>query len=395
MEIGLAAGFRGPVELTERFEILEFLGDGAAGCVYKVRDRQRNNMVMALKVLADEHAFDEATLDRFLQEIKLCQSIRHPNLVEAYDLIEEGDSVAYTMELVDGGSLQAMFSQRKIGIEAVEKIMDQVLMAVAELHNHGVVHRDIKMENVLLRTDGTVKLTDLGLMKQLGTQGLTKPGLLLGTPQYMPPEYVRRSVYDERGDIYTLGLLLYELVSGKRWLSHLRGQEVINYLVKTRFEINRATLAGVSPKHLEILGRALDHDPALRYQTAGEMRAAFAKATAPAIEPQPRGAEIKAGVSLERYSELARSQTVIVSKRRYLVAIALTFGVLIGILVSTIVIHRRKMALNPAPAPVSTEALELSTQQGLTSDQTSSAAAERNSLPISPKKSKKSDGVER
>ncbi len=360
MEIGLAAGFRGPAALTERFEILEFLGDGAAGYVYKVKDRQRDNKVMALKVLADEHAFDEATLDRFLQEIKLCQSIRHPNLVEAYDLIEQGDCVAYTMELVDGGSLQAMFSQRKIGIEAVEKIMDQVLMAVAELHRHGVVHRDIKMENVLLRTDGTVKLTDLGLMKQLGAQGLTQPGLLLGTPQYMPPEYVRRSVYDERGDIYTLGLLLYELVSGKRWLSHLRGQEVINYLVKTRFEINRATLAGVSPKHIEILGRALDHDPTRRYQTAGEMRTALSNPSKQAVvaEPQSAGAEIKAGVSLERYSQLAYSQATTDSKRRYIIPIALSFGLLIGILVSTIVVHHRRSASTRQPAASAAEPIE-------------------------------------
>lgn len=383
MEIGLAGGFKGPAALTERFEIIELLGDGAAGFVYKVKDRQRDNKVMALKILADEFAFDEATLDRFLQEIKICQSIRHPNLVEAYDLIETGDTVAYTMELVDGGSLQAMFSQRKIGIEAIERIMEQVLLAVAELHKYGIVHRDIKMENVLLRTDGTVKVTDLGLMKQIGTQGLTKPGLLLGTPQYMPPEYVRRSVYDERGDIYTLGLLLYELVSGKRWLSHLRGQEVINYLIKTRFEINRASLAGVSPKHVEILGRALDHDPNRRFQTANEMRLAFKER--PKLAPEPKqsvGTEIRAGVSMERYAELATSQAVSHNhRRRYVVPIALCFGLLLGILMSSIILANRRTA-NQAALEQKREAAE----QASSADSTGNGPVVTDRRPAAQKK---------
>jgi len=354
VETGIIPGFRGPAALTERFDVLELLGDGAAGFVYKVRDRSRNNQVMALKILADGLAFDEHTLDRFLQEIKICQSIKHPNLVEAYDLIEVGDAVAYTMELVDGGSLQKIFSQKKIGYEAIDRIMEQVLMALSELHIRGVVHRDIKMENVLLGTDGIVKLGDLGLMKELGADGFTKPGLLLGTPQYMPPEYVKNGGYDERGDIYTLGLLLYELVSGKRWLSHLRGQEVINYLIRTRFQINRASLAGVPRKYVEILSCALDHNPDKRYQTAAEMLAAC-RATPTVVEAAaPRAAEIKGGVSLERYSQLANSHALTAnSSSRSLVVMALAFGLLIGILASAIVLNKRRASIeakNQAPA---------------------------------------------
>jgi serine/threonine protein kinase len=273
--------FQGPFGnqpgLSDRFEVISALGDGAAGFVYRVRDRERGNKEVALKVLANDLAFDEATLERFMAELKICQHLRHTNVVEAYDLIQLGDTVAYTMEFIDGGSLQSIFVKRKIGYDAIDRIFEQVLDGVQALHERNLVHRDIKLENVLVGTNGVVKLTDLGLMKQLGKKGLTKPGILLGTPQYMPPEYVRESRYDERGDIYTLGLMLYELLTGKRWLSHLSGQEVITHLLKTKFQISRESLVGIPRKYLRVLTRALDARPDYRYQSAMEMKRDFSE----------------------------------------------------------------------------------------------------------------------
>lgn len=325
--------------LSERFEVLSVLGDGAAGFVYRVRDRVRGGQEVALKVLANDLAFDEATLDRFIQELKVCQALRHPNLVEAYDLIEIGDTVAYTMEFVDGGSLQGLFAQQKIGHEAIDRIFEQVLDAVQLLHENGVIHRDIKLENVLVRTDGTVKITDLGLMKQMGNKAMTRPGILLGTPQYMPPEYVKQSVYDQRGDIYTLGLMLYELLTGKRWLSHLRGQEVINHLIKTKFEVCRQSLAGVPPKYCKILALALELDPKKRYQSAREMKADF---LGRAEHPEPMvedGLEIRGGLQIQNYSAaLEAPQPAVWNTLWFRLGTALVVGVLGTILAAAVLL---------------------------------------------------------
>ena len=261
--------------LADRFKVLDMIGDGAMGFVYHVIDRLRGDREVALKVLASDQAFDQATFDRFLAELRTCQTIRHPNLVEAYDLIEMGDTVAYTMEFVDGGSLQSLFVERKMSYSQIDKIIYQVLCGVQAIHDRGIVHRDLKLENVLIRSDGTIKIADLGLMKKLGQRGDTNENMLLGTPQYMPPEYVKYSEYSKAGDIYTCGLMLYEMLTGKRWLNHLKGQDVINYLIKTRFHVSRASLTGVPDKYLKALSKALDPNPEARFQSAKEMQDAL------------------------------------------------------------------------------------------------------------------------
>lgn len=260
--------------LMERFQLIKVLGEGAAGAVYHVHDRLSNKEV-ALKVLMNKSAFDEHTLQRFKQEIEACQSIRHPNIVEAYDFIELPDTIAFSMEFVDGKDLRYSFAEGKLDYQEIDDIFDQLLSALSELHQRGIIHRDIKLENVLIRKDGLVKLSDLGLMKRLDKEKLTRTGVLLGTAQYLPPEYIKGSLYDHRGDIYVAGIMLYELLTGKRRLADKAGVEAIEHLIKTKFKVPKINLTGVPKKYLYIIEKSLDPNPKKRFQSAEEMQDAF------------------------------------------------------------------------------------------------------------------------
>ncbi|MBX7144420.1 MAG: serine/threonine protein kinase [Oligoflexia bacterium] len=297
-------------DLSERFEVIGVLGEGAAGAVYRVRDRKHDGKEVALKILLNNSAFDENTLDRFLAELKICQTIHHPNIVEAYDLIHLGDTIAFTMEYVAGSDLGNLFRTRRFSYSEVDDIFCKILAGVSVLHEHKVVHRDLKLENVLIGENGTVKISDLGLMKWGEFESMTRTGILLGTAQYMPPEYVRESAYDERGDVYAVGLMLYEVLTGKRRLNEKSGNEALEYLIRTQFELPRITLTGLPRKYLAIIDRATAVDPLLRYQSAEEMRQALVML---AVSPEEAEAPIKPrSIETERFCEKAvRSSTIL------------------------------------------------------------------------------------
>jgi len=287
--------------LMERFKVLDVLGEGAAGAVYRVSDRDNGYKECALKVLINKSAFDENTLERFKEEVRICQKIRHANIVRAYELIELSDAVAFTMEYVQGSDISKFVGHRRPRLEAIDSIIEQVLAALDELHSHGILHRDIKLENILLRKDGVVKLIDLGLMKNLENQGLTRTGVLLGTAQYMAPEYIKGSQYDARSDIYAVGIVIYELVTGQRRLADKPGNEVIDYLLKTKFKIPQASLSGVPKKYLHIIERAMHPNPKKRFQTAMEMREAVVSVDHPLVDADQ--GEVQSALDLHEYSK--------------------------------------------------------------------------------------------
>ena len=290
---------REPV-LFNRFEVVRTLGQGAAGTVYQVKDRSQGHKLVALKVLTDMEAFDENTLRRFKDEFLVCQKIRHPNLVEAYDFFELGSAVAFSMEYISGVDLGRLFEQRHLKYEEIEPMFSDILSALHELHKQGVVHRDLKLENILVADNGVAKLSDLGLLKKPQDKGLTKTGILLGTAPYFPPEYIKRSRYDQRGDIYALGIMLWELLTHKRWLHDKRGMEAIEHLIKTKFKIPEITMTGLPEKFKKILRKALDPDPEKRYQTVLEMRDAFRNSEE---QSQGKNTELKVTINIHDYAE--------------------------------------------------------------------------------------------
>jgi serine/threonine-protein kinase len=257
---------------AKNFEIIRSLGTGATGEVFLARALLDGGREVALKVLENPDAFDELTLNRFRSEVQVLRALNHPNILRAYDFFDYKGCLAFTMEFVDGMDLSKIISQHKLNNDQVDEIMLQVLDAVHELHSNNIIHRDIKLENILLRRDGCVKLGDLGLMKRVDSKALTRPGLILGTAQYMPPEYIKKGVYDVRGDLYALGIVLLELLAAKRRLHNVAENKAMEHIIKSRFAISEDLLDGISKGYRAIIAKATNLDPKRRYQNALEMR---------------------------------------------------------------------------------------------------------------------------
>ena len=263
--------FRSHPGWAERFQVIRLLGEGSAGLVYHVLDRRRDNAEMAFKILINKDAYDENTLVRFRREMEVCQNLRHPNLVEAYDFLEDGGKVGFTMEFVGGLDLGKLCARARLEYSEIDRVLEELLSALDELHRKAIVHRDVKLENIMMRNDGVIKLGDLGLVKLCEATKITRTGVLLGTAQYMPPEYIKYNRYEPAGDIYSVGVALYEMLSGKRRLAGLNGMEAIRHLFKTGFDMPREDLGAAPERYRRLLGRALSNNPKKRYQNAGEM----------------------------------------------------------------------------------------------------------------------------
>src|SRR5262249_19961774 len=201
--------------LGQRYEILETLGRGGMGAVYKARDREVNRVV-ALKVIRPDLAGNSSIIDRFKQELILSREVTHKNVVRIYDL-GDADGVKFiTMEYVEGNDLRSLIMEKKkfSPSEAVE-IMLQICRALEAAHTVGVIHRDLKPQNIMSDNQGRIVVMDFGLARLLESNGMTQTGALVGTMEYMSPEQALGSTLDQRSDLFTLGLIFYELLTGK------------------------------------------------------------------------------------------------------------------------------------------------------------------------------------
>jgi len=202
--------------LSRRYRILGELGRGGMGVVYKVRDRTLDE-VLAVKVLPIDRVQDAADLARFRRELRLARAVRHPNVARV-DHLEEGPGFAYyTMEYVPGETLETLIDQgAAVGLDFALSVARQLTAGLAAVHDAGIVHRDMKPANVVLTPEGRVVLMDFGIARyEQVDSGLTTTGMSLGTPLYMAPEQAVGAELDARADLYSLGVLLYELVTGQ------------------------------------------------------------------------------------------------------------------------------------------------------------------------------------
>ena len=199
---------------AERYEILEELGSGGMGRVYKVLDKELETLAV-LKVLLPEVAADPETIPRFRNELKLSREISHKNVCRMFDLGMFEGTYYITMEFVDGESLKnIILMTKKLSVATAVDISRQICDGLGEAHRHGVVHRDLKPGNILIDRDGNAKILDFGLARSIESKGITATGVIIGTPQYMSPEQVQEKTVDQRSDIYSLGVLLYEMLTG-------------------------------------------------------------------------------------------------------------------------------------------------------------------------------------
>jgi|CZKY01.1.fsa_nt_gi tetratricopeptide (TPR) repeat protein/predicted Ser/Thr protein kinase len=254
-----------------RYEIMGVLGQGGMGAVYKARDRELDRLI-ALKVIRPELATDPAILQRFKQELILSRNITHKNVVRIFDL-GEADGIRFiSMEYIDGEDLRTILRREgKFSPKEAIAVVEQVCRALDSAHSEGVIHRDLKPQNIMRDKHGRIVVMDFGLARSLGESGLTQTGALVGTLEYMSPEQALGSTLDQRSDIFSVGLIFYELLTGKA--PYEADTAIASLMKRTREEARSASDVDASvPRSLSaIVGRCLEREPANRYHSAVEL----------------------------------------------------------------------------------------------------------------------------
>ena len=280
------------------YEVLSILGTGGMAEVYRARDTRLGRDI-ALKVVNEALAGDPELVHRFEQEARLAGSLNHPNLVAVYDVGLHEGSPYFITELLKGESLRNRLSRGRVPLDTALDWGGQLAQGLAAAHARGIVHRDVKPENVFVTSDGHVKLLDFGIAKLAEasraegphgmlddtvtpTEGQTRTGAILGTPAYMSPEQVRGEKVDARTDVFSLGALLYEMLSGRRPFPG-------DSLVESGHAIlhdEPPPLPGVPPPLAQLIRRCLAKDPEARFQSARDLAFAL-EALRSDVEPRP------------------------------------------------------------------------------------------------------------
>ncbi|HEY8844852.1 MAG TPA: Stk1 family PASTA domain-containing Ser/Thr kinase [Gaiellaceae bacterium] len=259
-----------------RYRIVRKLGAGGMADVYLAEDQELGRQV-AIKILNDRHAADDSFIERFRREAKNAAGLSHPNIVSIYDRGEAEGTYYIAMEFLDGRSLKELIVGRgpapiKVAIEYARNI----LAALAAAHRQGIVHRDIKPHNVLIGAEGRVKVTDFGIARS-GASQMTEVGSIIGTAQYLSPEQARGAPVDQTSDLYSAGVVLYEMLTGQ---VPFTGDTPLEIAMKHLSEVPRppSEHRPEIPHDLDsIVLRALAKDPSERYQSAEEMDADLAR----------------------------------------------------------------------------------------------------------------------
>lgn len=269
-----AAGIAPGTLMGRRFQVLSVLGTGGMGVVYKARDRELDDLV-ALKVLRRDVAGDRVQLERLKSEIKLARKITHPNVLRTYDF-GELDRVAFiSMEYVRGVTLRFMLDQaHRLPYSAGLRLAKQLCAGLGAAHAVGVIHRDIKPENLILEPTGNAKLMDFGIARPVSrlTPGQTQAGFIVGTPQYLAPEQVQGGDIDTRADIYSCGVVLYEIFSGEVPFKADTAMEVLVKHLQEEPQSPRAHWTDMPPRLEAAILRCLRKSPASRFQTIEELQ---------------------------------------------------------------------------------------------------------------------------
>ncbi len=257
--------------LAGRYEIIEELGKGGMGNVYRVVDNKINEEV-ALKLLKPEIAADKTILERFSNELKLARKIVHKNVGRMYHLGEDKGTHFITMEYVSGQDLKGLIRQTgQLAVGTVINIAKQVCDGMEEAHKLGVIHRDLKPNNIMIDREGNVRILDFGIARSLKEKGITGAGVIIGTPEYMSPEQVEGKEADQRADIYSLGVILYEMVTGR---VPFEGDTPLSIAYKHKHEAPqdpRKINAQIPEDLSSLVLRCLEKDKEKRYQSSGEL----------------------------------------------------------------------------------------------------------------------------
>jgi TolB-like protein/Flp pilus assembly protein TadD len=257
---------------ADRYKIIEQLGTGGMGAVYRVEDTKIGQDI-ALKLIKPEIASDKKTIERFRNELKTTRMISHRNVCRMFDLGDAEGTHFITMEYIPGEDLKSFI--RRVGQLPSGKaisIAKQVCEGLAEAHRLGVVHRDLKSNNIMIDKEGNARIMDFGIARSLEAKGITGAGVMIGTPEYMSPEQVEGKEIDQRSDIYSLGVILYEMVTG---LVPFEGDTPFTIGVKHKSEMPKDPKelnSQISDDLSHVILRCLEKEKEKRFQSAGEVR---------------------------------------------------------------------------------------------------------------------------
>ena len=276
--------------VAERYEVLERVGGGGMAEVFRARDSRLSREV-AIKILHAQYAHDDAFVERFRREARAAASLHDPHVVEVYDAGSDGETHFLVMEYVPGGTLKdgLRLEGRYPEREALD-IGAQIAEALEAAHARGLVHRDLKPQNVLFDAAGKVKVADFGIAKAAGDQ-LTQTSSVLGSPHYFSPEQAHGRVVDERSDLYSLGVVLYELLTGQPPFDGDSPVEIAIRHVHDEPVPPRRLVPDIGAATESVVLRAMAKSPLRRYQTAHEMKLALLAAR-DAMEQEPEALPI-------------------------------------------------------------------------------------------------------
>jgi serine/threonine protein kinase len=263
-----------------QYKILSLLGEGGMGAVYLAQDTTLERKV-ALKLLPGEFAEDKIRLNRFFQEAKSASALNHPNILTVHEIGKFDQQHFIVTEFIDGQTLKHYLGEEKPALQKVLEIAGQIASALSAAHEAGIIHRDIKPDNVMVRNDGIVKVLDFGIAKLTDSKSstdidpeaqtivradMTTPGMIIGTPQYMSPEQARGQKIDFRSDIFSFGVVLYEMICGQPPFTGATNMDIIGSILKDEPAPLSAHLPEISHDLERVVGKALRKDRELRYQ---------------------------------------------------------------------------------------------------------------------------------
>ena len=302
---------------AERYEIIEALGKGGMGEVYRAEDKKTGEE-LALKLIKPEISADAKTIERFSNELKLAHKISHRNVCRMFHLSEEKGTSYITMEYVPGEDLKSFLKRsRRLDIGTAISIGKQVCEGMAEAHGLGVVHRDLKPSNIMIDKDGNARIMDFGIARSLKTKRITGAGVMIGTPEYMSPEQVEAKEVDQRSDIYSLGVILYEMVTGR---IPFQGETSLSIAMKQKSEMPKdpKEFNAQIPEDLsQAIMRCLEKDKENRYQSAEELLSELTDIEKGVLKTErmvpkkaPREVIDSIAVTAKEESDLARSRRI-------------------------------------------------------------------------------------
>ena len=257
-------------KIISHYQILEKLGEGGMGEVYLAEDTRLKRKV-ALKFLPREFTRDKEAVERFQREAQAAAALNHPHIVTIYEVNKHDDQTYIAMEYVDGRTLKELITNHQLPITQVIDITNQICEGLSAAHKKGIIHRDIKPQNILIDSEGRIKILDFGLAKLKGVSQLTREKSTLGTTHYLSPEQALGKEVDQRSDIWSLGVILYEMLTGQLPFRGDYEQAVIYSILNEKPEPLSHSQPEIPMELEHLVNRMLGKKPGNRIQSIGEI----------------------------------------------------------------------------------------------------------------------------